>query len=678
MSVRFLLSDTDCVCISGADHHAQSQDASGLVLQRLDDPQILLPFSHEAFIALLAGPDVALKRGYFASSSVQRRLRNDLSYVASLPDAPREEIFWKESWVCTLLAAVQKGDVKRNERAIARFMPLLTERVNAAALRSQHGRAPARAGRKATLRDAPSPKSLLRWTKRYERGGATPLALLRKRRAHPLQPKTFCPEAERLITEGISTYLVRGGPSITSVVAHTKDLFEDENRARAARGAAPLILPSGRTIRRRIACLDPFEVLAQREGIEVARHKFSFYENGLPAEHALQRLEIDDWEIDLMTLLGESGALDYLSEDQRARLDVGRRWICVIIDCATRCILGFRLTKSPNTANAIETLRLATRDKSAIAEAAGCTSPWDQYGGPGAVCSDQGPSFVDIRFKTAVADLGATSEAPVAGVPKLRARIERLFRSLGMQLVPLLIGRTFSNPVARGDYPSETVAALTDDELAQIFTLFIVDIYHNTPHGGLKGETPANAWARLARTQGVTPPPDANQARVVFGHEVTRKLDRHGVRAFDINYTCPELQALLLHGRQKDIRIKLDPLDITYVSVLIGADWYVARAVSPAVWGLSLEEWEQIVRALRTHYRNEARLSESVIAEARKKIRAIDAKARALRKVMPLELSAADLDRAERHLFLGLEIGPEGSAASGGDSAVTGEVANSC
>ena len=89
----------------------------------------------------------------------------------------------------------------------------------------------------------------------------------------------------------------------------------------------------------------------------------------------------------------------------------------------------------------------------------------------------------------------------------------------------MLIGRTFSNSVERGDYPSEDWAALTDDELAEIFTLFIVDIYHNTPHSGLKGETPANAWKRLSNEQNVTPPPNANARRFVFGLPHSRKLD---------------------------------------------------------------------------------------------------------------------------------------------------------
>ncbi|WP_272850310.1 Mu transposase C-terminal domain-containing protein [Paracoccus seriniphilus] len=396
--------------------------------------------------------------------------------------------------------------------------------------------------------------------------------------------------------------------------------------------------------------------------------------HGITAEHPMQRIEMDDWEIDVMSLLGESGALDRLSPAERARFDVGRRWLCLAIDCATRCVVGFRLTEKPETTNALATLRLITQDKSPISQAANCDSSWDQYGGIGILVTDQGSTFVANMFRTAVADAGGTYEAATAGVAKLRARVERMFRTLGQQLAPMLTGRTFGNPQERGDYPSEELAALTDDELAQVITLFIVDIYHNSQHAGLGGETPANAWKRLAAEQGVTPPPDSNGRRVLFGLELERKLGRHGVRVFGINYTNAKLQELLLHGRQREVKIRVDPHSLTYVSVLIGKEWHPAEAVNQGVEGLSLDEWQSIVRNLRTGFKDDARFSVQTIWGARKKIKAIDARARALRQIMPSTWTTADLDRAERHLFMGLRIGPEGTCASGTAPVGTGDL----
>lgn len=232
----------------------------------------------------------------------------------------------------------------------------------------------------------------------------------------------------------------------------------------------------------------------------------------------------------------------------------------------------------------------------------------------------------------------------------------------------------FGNPVERGDYPSQDLAAYTDDELAQILTIFFVDIYHNSPHQGLGGQTPANAWKRLVAEQGVSPPPDANTRRVVFGLEVTRKLDRHGVWAFGVAYTAPKLRTLFMRDGRQEVKVRVDPSELSHVSVLIGDDWVPAQAVSRAVWGLSLAEWQTLVRDLRTRYREEARLAEPVVLAARARIRQIDANARALARLMPTQLSSTDLDRAEQQLFLGLEIRPDHAEAPGQEPARPGDL----
>lgn len=153
--------------------------------------------------------------------------------------------------------------------------------------------------------------------------------------------------------------------------------------------------------------------------------------------------------------------------------------------------------------------------------------------------------------------------------------------------------------------------------------------------------------------------------RAVFGLQLDRKLDRHGVRVLGINYTCPQMQEALLRGASGALPVRLDPEDLTHVSVCIGHEWFSAEAVPQSVWGLSLGEWLDIVRDLRMRFREEAVLSEAIIREARKKIQAIDLRARQLRRVQPPQLTAEGLEQAERQLFMGLRIGPDNSAATG-------------
>lgn len=664
MTHHFRVSEVDCLEISGLAHRLVRSDKTGSIWARLDDDNIRLSFTGEELLRLLAAPDTCLKRGHFSDQSAFLRLRCDYRYLQTLPPEERSRILWKTICAKFFLESEARGDTTRSETRVGEVLAELERYVNAAEHSGQDvGRAP-RAGQGYVSRRFPCARTLLEWARMYEKAACSPLVFLRKRRLGQ-SSRTLMAEAESLLAECVSAYLDRNEPTQQDIVNQVNDRFKAENAGRVEAGRPRLPAPSARTVRRRIKALDPFEVVAQRKGIEAARRKFGFYEQGLLADYPLQRIEMDEWQIDLSTLLGDSGALDGLPPEDRAKFEVGRRWIYVAIDCATRCVLGLRIVATPNAEDAIRTLNLIIQDKTPIAEAAGCQSRWDQSGGIGVLVTDQGSAFAAEMFRMAVADLGATYEAPPAGVPKLRARIERIFRTFGQQLAPMLIGRTFSNPQERGDYPSEQWAALTDDELAEIFTLFIVDIYHNTPHAGLKGETPANAWRRLSAEQGVTPPPDANQRRAVFGIPLNRKADRHGVRVFGINYVCPRLQEAQMRGADSDVPVRVDPEDLTHISICLGHEWHSAQAVSQAVHGLSLAAWQAIVRDLRTRFREQASLSEDIIREARKKIRAIDAHARQLRRIQPQQLTSEALNRLEGRLFLGLRCGPEGSAASG-------------
>lgn len=225
--------------------------------------------------------------------------------------------------------------------------------------------------------------------------------------------------------------------------------------------------------------------------------------------------------------------------------------------------------------------------------------------------------------------------------------------------MPELTGRSFANPKERGDYPGEERAALTDDDLIMLFTQFIVDIYHNVPHSGLNDETPANAWARLAKEQGVSAPPDATTRCSIFGVALQRKVDRHGVLANGIHYLSEELEDAYLDGVRGKIEIRVDPHDVTFVTVCLDGEWFAAKAVSEEVWGLSLYEWLELVRQLRIKHKNEAQITEDVVRRARKAIRRINAHAMALRRLAPITVTAEDLERAEREVFMSLTIKPK-------------------
>src|SRR5690606_30029998 len=126
------------------------------------------------------------------------------------------------------------------------------------------------------------------------------------------------------------------------------------------------------------------------------------------------------------------------------------------------CILAVLVAERPSAETAMKALRMASVDKSDYARAIGAQSSWSFCAGFSVVCADTGAAFISSDFMAGVNSIGATMLFPPVAIPELRAHEERFFGNLSKNLTPYLSGRTFPDPVARGDYPTEKRAALDD------------------------------------------------------------------------------------------------------------------------------------------------------------------------------------------------------------------------
>ncbi|AIJ81972.1 integrase, catalytic domain protein [Brucella canis] len=84
MSIRFRLSEADCITLNGIDHVLEHYDELGVILRARDASSRRLSFSHEEIMQLLSQPDVRLERDYFAAGQIARRARCDQRYLSSL------------------------------------------------------------------------------------------------------------------------------------------------------------------------------------------------------------------------------------------------------------------------------------------------------------------------------------------------------------------------------------------------------------------------------------------------------------------------------------------------------------------------------------------------------------------------------------------------------------------
>ncbi|WFE75238.1 Mu transposase C-terminal domain-containing protein [Roseinatronobacter sp. S2] len=512
-----------------------------------------------------------------------------------------------------------------------------------------------RSGERLPLRELPSTRTIRRNHTKLKKANYDIRVLLRRSPANLCVSPKFCQETEVILDDCVRLYASRQRPTKMAVVEATKARFRRVNVERTEAGASPLHCPSASTIVRRINKTDPFTVACERHGLDMARMQFASSHEGVSVLYPLERVEIDEWECDVITFFSSLGILRALPKEVRDQIPTGRRQIYVAIDCATRCIVGLYIAKTQSAEGAKKLLGMIIAEKTHIARAAGAQSDWAMYGGISTIACDTGSAFRSNEFIFSVNALGIDIVFPPVKIPELRGRVERVFGTFSTNLMPNLSGRTFSNPLERGDYDSEGQTTLDDDDLLKILVCYVVDYYHNRPHRGLGGQTPANRWKELQGQMTVSPPPDAFSKRNALGIEFERVISDRGICLFSNYYSSPKLEAFWrLRRGHKKVRVILDPEDIGHISVLLDGKPYQLQAVNlGALDGLALADWVEAQRVLREKYAQEAELTCDVRDAAIRRIIEIDQSARVRANLTPQGLSTEQIKHLEQTLSRG-------------------------
>ncbi|WP_290689909.1 MULTISPECIES: hypothetical protein [unclassified Haematobacter] len=320
------------------------------------DPDDLKTFSHTEPVTRLTQPGTRLWAEEENPRPKGARLRATHRYISTMP-APQRTLLSGSSPTYKRVLR-RAGNVGRAESSVLRFMPQIQALADRRASRGKRG-----AG--ALLppeRQPPSLRALPGWVREVDRAGGNPLALARKPGSGD-QGNRIYPEVERIAAEQIDgIYLMLQQPPLARLVEAIGGRIEEENLQRAERGLPPLTPPSARSVRRKVALLDPFEVAVQRHGRDHAARKFGFYDRGLRSERIGERVEIDERNVDLLTavdLVGVQGP-DFGREGKDAdhtALDGGRH------RHRQPVILGFKLALAPGAGEAVAVLQLICQDR---------------------------------------------------------------------------------------------------------------------------------------------------------------------------------------------------------------------------------------------------------------------------------------------------------------------------
>jgi putative transposase len=255
--------------------------------------------------------------------------------------------------------------------------------------------------------------------------------------------------------------------------------------------------------------------------------------------------------------------------DTRTKLPLGRPWLTSLIDVHTKMIVGIYVSFTPPSYLAVMRCLLhAIRSKTYIRNKyPRIEHPWPTYGIPEVLVVDNAKEFYSKDFKDACVELGIEVEYAPRGAAWFKNNKERFYRTLNDALLHELPGTTFSNVVDKKDYNPKKHAVVTIDALLEALHVWIVDIYHQKVHRGIK-DVPFRRWNEAIIEWPPNLPPRNGQLEIVLGHIDERSISSSGIEFYGLFYNCKDLGLIRRHIRSGEkARIKYDPDDISFLYV---------------------------------------------------------------------------------------------------------------
>ncbi|MBB2170363.1 DDE-type integrase/transposase/recombinase [Gluconacetobacter aggeris] len=405
----------------------------------------------------------------------------------------------------------------------------------------------------------------------------TASALVHRSRGPRPGSKRLPDAVERLITVAVEkSYQQREKPTL-------KRVYRELCQECRAVGRRP---PSMKAFRARVAVADLKKLVRRREGPVAADARFHQIRGSLEAAQPLQIVQIDHTKVDLMLV------------DDLTRSSIGRPWLTLVLDVHTRMVLGFLLSlEAPSAASVALAVTQAVLPKDGWRAERLIEQSWPTAGIPTAIHVDNGAEFHSRAFERGCAQHGIEVLYRPPATPRYGGHIERLMGTL-MGRIQALPGTTFSNVVAKGDYPAEARACLSFREFERILALEVLGPYHNEIHRSL-GCPPAARWAKATQGGSLRHPVDDQGFLLDFLPFQERVVRRDGVRLFNIQYQDGALAHLLGQPATK-MRVKYDPRNLAAVFVeLPDGDHVRVPYADLRRAPITLWEHREAVRALR-------------------------------------------------------------------------------
>ncbi|TVO31348.1 Mu transposase C-terminal domain-containing protein [Vibrio algivorus] len=460
--------------------------------------------------------------------------------------------------------------------------------------------------------------TIYRWLKRFEDTGLVS-SLLRQARVDKGETKLSKEVDELIQTQIQQIFLKKERPSVLKLYRLIKHECIKSD----------LPVPHKNTVYARVRLIEDKELVKRRLSYKQAKQKFEPITGKFPgANYPNAVVQIDHTPVDLIIV------------DEEHRLPIGRPYLTISIDVASKMISGFKMTLDPPSAlSAGLCIGHAILEKENWLAKKGLDAEWPIYGKMQKIHVDNAKEFRGNMLKRACQQHGIILEFRPKGMPNYGPHVERAFRTF-MQEVQDIPGTTFSSIKDRLDYDAEGNACMTLSELELWFTVFIVYCYHHRPHKGINNIPPIKLYQEAIfgnkDKPGIglpAPVEDEETLRLDFTPYIERTIQRQGVVIDNIHYYSDVLRKWINVNDEQDRSKKRkfifarDPRDI---SVIYFFDPDIHRYVAipylnTARPSISLWELRASIKSIadNEHYA----VDEEAIFKGIKKMREIEAEA---------------------------------------------------
>lgn len=405
----------------------------------------------------------------------------------------------------------------------------------------------------------PSWKTLYAWWRLWCLGGKRNIRCLipdtaskgnRRERLHP--------EVRKIMQKAIhERYLCaqKGDREYTMRDTHTQ-VRKDVLEYRAKPGNDWIEVPAERTVRAEIARYSKYDQSVAREGKEVADRRYRYTLAAPITEYPLQGCEIDHTEADIIVIDAKTGEI------------LGRPWLTVIIDRATRMVIGIFLSMLPPSAYTVMACIVnAILPKHYIADLADLSpEDWPCFGIPEMIVSDNASEFKSVQFQDAMDQLGILYEPAPVHDPEYKGIVERFFGTVAEQFFWTMPGTTFGNINRRGDRNPSKAACLSLEDVNKLLHRWVVLEYNRSVNSGL-GTVPLMAWNNLTQDHPTRPVDGSVDLAMLMLEPVIRVIQDTGIRYENLDYQDRYLNELRKRGVH-EVEIRINRFDLGEVYFL--------------------------------------------------------------------------------------------------------------